>query len=175
MNQPIFLTKDAFDSLLANLVELEEGISEIIDVFFREPSKEAEDLKRVLNDYVRWLDRTVKRVKIVTAAANDFPNAVIGSEVIVEDVGGSGTYSYKLVSPLRNKTEVNEISFLSPMGKAMLLKKVNDKFVVEAPGGNFDYKILAVRITPDSSDSVDSFGSSGVENLKDSKQANLIG
>ncbi len=172
MNQSIFLTKEAFNALLANLVEIEEGISEIIDVFFREPSKEAEDLKRVLNDYVRWLDGTLNRVTIKANADNDFPNAVIGSEVVVADGSGSETYCYKLVSPLRNKIDSNEISFLSPMGKAMLLKKTNDEFVVEAPGGNFVYKILAVKISEDSN-----LNSPGVseKKIQTSKQANLMG
>ncbi len=162
MNQPIFLTKSAFNYLLANLVELEEGISEIIDVFFREPSKEADELKRVLNDYVRWLDGTLKRVTIKATADNNFPNAVIGSEVVVAESGGSGTDCYKLVSPLRNKIGSNEISFLSPMGKAMLLKKVNDRFVVEAPGGTFDYQILAIKIIADSQEpGIDSINGKG--------------
>ncbi len=146
MNQPIFLTKKAFDSLLANLIDLEEGINEIIDVFFREKSKETENLKRVLSDYIQRLDTMINQVKIDAAADNTFPYAVIGSEVIVEDLGGKETYNYKLVSPLKSKIDLHEISFLSPMGKAMLQKKVNDIFVVEAPGGNFDYKILAVKI-----------------------------
>jgi transcription elongation factor GreA len=172
MNQPIFLTQDAFNSLLANLVELEEGIDEITDVFFREPSKEAENLKRVLNEYIQWLDGTIKRVKVDENADNDFPCAVVGSEVVVEDLGSKEIYSYKLVSPLKNKVDINEISFLSPMGKAMLLKKVNDQFVVEAPGGNFDYRIKSVTITASSNPE-----SSGDFERKDSsaQQANLVG
>lgn len=157
MDHPIFVTRDAFNSLLVNLVKLEEGISEIIDLFFRVPSKEAEDLKRVLNDYVRCLDGMVKRVKIVANADNDFPNVVIGSEVVVEDITSGGTYTYKLVSPLWNKIGSNEISFLSPMGKAMLLKKVNDKFIVKAPGGDFEYRILTVKLSADSKNAMDSF------------------
>jgi len=103
MNQPINLTQDAFNSLLANLVELEEGIDEIIDLFFRELSKETEELKRVLNEYIRWLDATVNRVIIDDHTDNDFPYAVVGSEVIVEDVGSKENYSYKLVSPLKKQ------------------------------------------------------------------------
>lgn len=174
MNQPIALTQDAFDTLLANLVELEEGIGEIIDVFFREPSKEAENLKKVLKDYVRWMDAMVKRVNVVATADNDFPYVVIGSEVVVEENGGSGTYNYRLVSPLKNKVDFNEISFLSPMGKAMLLKSVNQTFVVEAPGGNFEYKILAVKI-PANSLNTDTVGVSGrEEGSKETKQSNIV-
>ena len=175
MNQPIVLTQDAFNTLLANLVELEEGIGEIIDVFFREPSKEAEDLKKVLKDYVRWMDAMVKRVDVVTTAENDFPYVVIGSEVIVEEKsGGSSTYNYRLVSPLKNKVDSDEISFLSPMGKAMLLKRVNQSFVVEAPGGSFEYKILAVKI-PGNSLNLDTVGVSGREDgSKGTKQSNIV-
>lgn len=172
MNQPIFLTKDAFNSLLADLVELEEGIDEIIDVFFREPSKEAEELKKVLNEYVQWLDATLKRVTIDDNADNEFPCVVIGSEVVVEDIGAKENYCYKLVSPLKNKVDSNEISFLSPMGKAMLLKKVNDLFVVEAPGGDFKYKVKDVRINPGSNQD-----SSGDFERKSgtAEQADLVG
>lgn len=172
MDQSIILTKDAFDSLLANLVELEEGIDEITDVFFREPSKETENLKRVLNEYIQWLDMTIKRVKIDGNADNDFPYAVVGSKVIVEDICSKEGYCYQLVSPLKNKVDSNEISFLSPMGKAMLLKKVNEIFVVEAPGGDYNYKIIEVKIIPDSSlvRSANSESSSEIAN-----QADLVG
>jgi transcription elongation factor GreA len=175
MNQPIFLTNKAFNSLLANLVELEEGMGEIIEVFFREPSKEAEDLKKVLKDYVRWMDEMVKRITIAATSDNEFPYAVIGSEVIVAEKGGGGTYSYRLVSPLRNKGGSNEISFLSPMGKAMLLKKINQNFIVEAPGGNFEYTILDIKITEESNcrDSTSIIGDQ-LEESRETKQSNIV-
>lgn len=175
MNQPIILTNEAFNSLLANLVELEEGMGEIIEDFFREPSKEAEELKKVIKDYVRWLDQMMKKVKIVADAENEFPYAVIGSEVVVEEKGGGETYSFKLVSPHRNKIDSNEISFLSPMGKAMLLKKVGQNFVVEAPGGNFEYKILDIKIFEDSiSMDMATIISSREERSKDTKESNIV-
>lgn len=150
MNQRIFLTKNAFNSLLANLLEIEEGTNEIINVFFLGPSKEADELKRVLNDYVRRLDVIISNITTVETAADDFPYVIVGSEVVIEDIGSHVTYLYELVSPLKNKINSHEISFLSPMGKALLLKEVNDNFVVEAPGGSFDYKVLSVRIAIDS-------------------------
>ena len=146
LNQPIFLTKIAFNSLLSNLLEIEEGINEIIDEFFYEPSKEAEGLKQLLNEYVKQLDGMMRNITTVETANNEFPYVVVGSKVMVEDVGSGVTYCYKLVSPLKNKIDSDEISFLSPMGKVLLLKKVNDSFIVEAPGGNYKYKVLAIKI-----------------------------
>jgi transcription elongation factor GreA len=150
MDQPIFLTKAAFNSLLSNLLEIEEGINEIIDEFLRKPSKEAEELKRLLNGYVRRLDGMLPSITIDATAVNDFPNVIVGSEVIVEETASGETYCYKLVSPLKNSIGLHEISFLSPMGKALLLKNVNDSFIVEAPGGNYEYKVLSINITADS-------------------------
>ena len=153
MNQPICLTKNAFNSLLAHIVELEEGISEIIDLFFSEHSKESVEIKETLNNYLRWMDTTLKKISVTDDADDYFPFVVVGSEVTVEDSGNGDVFSYKLVSPLRNKINSNEISLLSPMGKAMLLRKVNDKFIVKAPGGDFEYKVLTVKITTDNGDS----------------------
>lgn len=150
MNQPVLLTKDAFDSLLANLLEIEEGIYRIMDDFFPEPSKEADEVKRFLNDYVGKLGGMINNISTSETANNDFPYVVVGSEVMVEDTDSHKTYHYKLISPLKQKIEINEISFLSPMGKALLLKKVGDCFAVEAPGGKFDYKVLSVKVTADS-------------------------
>jgi transcription elongation factor GreA len=147
MNQPIFLTKTAFNLLLSNLLKVEEGTNEIIDGFFGKRSKETEELKQLLNEYVRLLDSVLPNITTVTTAANYFPYVVVGGEVIVEDAGSGETCCYKLVSPLKNNIGFHEISFLSPMGKALMLKKVNDRFIVEAPGGNYEYKVLSIRIT----------------------------
>jgi transcription elongation factor GreA len=146
MNQPICLTKAAFELLLSNLLEIEEGLDEIIDEFFSQSSKEAEVIKGLLNEYVRRLDKVIPGVIIDPDAANDFPYVVVGGEVIVEESDSGETYCYKLVSPHNNNIGFCEISFLSPMGKALLWKKTNDRFIVEAPGGNYEYKVLSIKI-----------------------------
>ncbi|HEX3045965.1 MAG TPA: GreA/GreB family elongation factor [Bacillota bacterium] len=144
MNQPIQLTKDAFNSLVANLLEIEEGFNTIFEEFFPEPSQEAEETKQNLKSYLQHMDETLRYITIDETAKNEFPFVIINSEVKVEEAGCLGIYRYKLVSPLKEKVYANEISFLSPMGKALLLKEVNDNLVVEAPGGNYHYKVLSV-------------------------------
>lgn len=175
MNHPICLTKNAFNSLLAHIVELEEGISEIIDLFFSEPSKESVEIKETLNNYLRWMDTTLKKVSVTDDAEDYFPYVVVGSEVTVEDSGSGDVFSYKLVSPLRNKVNSNEISLLSPMGKAMLLKKVNDSFIVNAPGGDFEYKVLTIKITPDNDDSNSESTGDASKSDFNKQHSNLVG
>ncbi|HEX3048001.1 MAG TPA: GreA/GreB family elongation factor [Bacillota bacterium] len=149
MNQSIFLTKYAFHSLVSNLLELEESISVILDEFCPGPSTEAEELKQILNDYLRRMDDTLRNISITETAKNEFPFVIVNSEVMIEETASLGVYRNKLISPLKDRVEVNEISFLSPMGKALLLKNVKDNIVVEMPGGDFHYKILSVRIIGD--------------------------
>jgi transcription elongation factor GreA len=149
MTQPVFLTKYAFDSLLANLLEIEEGIYHIMDDFFPEPSKEADELKQILNDYVERLTDMINNISTVEVSNNEFPYVIVGCQVVVEDIDNCKTYQYKLVSPNKNEVDMNEISFLSPVGKALLLKKVGDSFTVKAPGGEFHYKVLSIKITAD--------------------------
>lgn len=146
MVQSVFLTQDAFDALLANLLEIEEGMFRIMEDFFPEPTKEADEVKRLLNDYVGKIGETITKVTVRETANNDFPYVIVGSEVVVEDIESHKTYQYKIISPNKTKISISEISFLSPMGKALLLKKAGDYFAVEAPGGVFSYKVLSVKI-----------------------------
>lgn len=144
---PVFLTQDAFDSLLANLLEIEEGKFQLINDFFPEPTREADEVKGLLNDYVQRLNDTITKISIIETANNAFPFVIVGSEAVVEELNSHKTYQYKIISPSKAKININEISFLSPMGKALLLKDVEDHFTVEAPGGLFRYKVLSVKVT----------------------------
>ncbi len=147
MNQPIFLTKTAFHSLLSNLLEIEEGMEEIFDEFLRKPSNETEELRQILAKSVTKLDNLLPHIVTVSTGANEFPYVVVGSEATIEDVANGERCCYKLISPLKKSTESQEVSFLSPMGKALLLKTVNDRFQVQAPGGDYEYKVVSIRIT----------------------------
>lgn len=147
MNQPIFLTKTAFHSLLANLLEIEEGMETIFDEFFRKPSNETEELRQLLAKSVTKLDHSLPHIVTVSTGANEFPYVVVGSEATLEDVGNGERCCYKLISPLKKSADSQEISFLSPMGKALLLKTVNERFRVQAPGGEYEYQVVSIRIT----------------------------
>jgi transcription elongation factor GreA len=149
MNQPIYLTRAAFDLLLANLLEIEEEIDAIIAEFFSQPSDETEELKAIINEYVRRIDNVLPSVITDPNAADDFPYVIVGGEVIVAEIGSGETYRYNLVSPHKTGIGSSEISFLSPMGKALLQKRINDRFLFEAPGGNREYKVLSIKIATD--------------------------
>jgi transcription elongation factor GreA len=67
----------------------------------------------------------------------------LGSKVVVQDVGSKDTVNYELVVPdSMNFDDPTQISIASPLGRAMVEKKVGDTVTVQLPGGTRKLKIL---------------------------------
>src|SRR3990172_8756373 len=67
----------------------------------------------------------------------------LGSRVVVQDLGSKRKESYELVVPdAMNFDNPSEISIASPLGRAMVEKKVGDTVEVQLPGGVRKLKIL---------------------------------
>jgi len=67
----------------------------------------------------------------------------LGSKVVVQDLGTKEKASYELVVPdSMNFDDPTQISIASPMGRAMVEKKVGDTVTVQLPGGTRKLKIL---------------------------------
>ncbi len=71
---------------------------------------------------------------------------IIGSEVEVQDHETNDVFKFKIVPPFQGSAGNNDVSYLSPIGKSLLLKKVGDKAVVKAPGGEFCYEIISIGL-----------------------------
>ena len=66
----------------------------------------------------------------------------LGSKVVVEDLGTKKTESYELVVPdSMNFDDPTHISIASPLGRAMVEKKVGDTVMVQLPAGVRKLKI----------------------------------
>ena len=67
----------------------------------------------------------------------------LGSRVVVEDLATKRHEPYELVVPdSMNFDNPSEISIASPLGRAMVEKKVGDTIVVQLPGGVRKLKIV---------------------------------
>jgi transcription elongation factor GreA len=78
----------------------------------------------------------------------------LGSKVVVEDLGSKRKENYELVVPdSMNFDDPTHISIASPLGRAMVEKKVGDTVVVQLPGGVRKLKILELvtfhQLNPD--------------------------
>ncbi|MCC6905476.1 MAG: transcription elongation factor GreA [Anaerolineae bacterium] len=66
------------------------------------------------------------------------------SAVTVQSEGESPE-TFHIVGPLDADPEDGSISNESPLGRALMGKKVGDKAVIEVPDGMFEYRIIAVE------------------------------
>lgn len=67
----------------------------------------------------------------------------LGSKVVVEDQVTRKTENFELVIPdTMNFDDPTQISIASPLGRAMVEKKVGDTVVVQLPGGTRKLRIL---------------------------------
>ena len=90
------------------------------------------------------IETTLSRVKIISP--DDMPNGevYILSVVKVLDMNAKEEITFSLVSPEEADFEQDKISVTSPIGKALLGKKLNEVVQVEVPAGLIKYKILKI-------------------------------
>ncbi len=70
---------------------------------------------------------------------------VFGATVELVDVDSDNTVIYKIVGDLESDIKQRLISISSPIARAMIGKHEGDAITIEAPGGQREYEITAVR------------------------------
>lgn len=71
--------------------------------------------------------------------------AIFGSTVEVEDVDSGDTREYTILGPDEAQPEKGSISFLSPVGQALLGKEVGDEVSIDIPRGRVTYEITDIK------------------------------
>jgi transcription elongation factor GreA len=75
-----------------------------------------------------------------------FPYVIIGSEVDIIDTDCGETYKFKIVGSRELNLEENCVSFLSPVGMALLLKKEGEVVTVNTPSGVYRYRVRSIML-----------------------------
>jgi transcription elongation factor GreA len=70
---------------------------------------------------------------------------VFGATVELADVDSDNIVTYKIVGDLESDIKQGLISISSPIARAMIGKHEGDEITIEAPGGQREYEITAVR------------------------------
>lgn len=141
------LSKDAFESLIQHLKEVEANKSKIIDEFSGDSPEELREFEYFVMSYIKRIENFVDEIKN-DEKDNFSPLVIIGSEVDVKDLDNDKHFMFRIVSPFKSQRESKrtfDVSCLSPVGQALLLKKLGDTVEVEAPGGIFQYKIESIK------------------------------
>lgn len=149
MSKKLTLTMPAYERLLAHLVDFEERRRHIVNLYYPEYSRQREEFEDLIDGYISALDKVVKSVSFSEDSDDAFPFVCLNSEVEVEDVDESETYSYRIIVPEDSNNAVNCITILSPMGRALLCKKAGETVPVDTPSGVYRYRIRSIKLQKD--------------------------
>lgn len=141
----VTLSKEIFENLIKQLVYLEEEKLNIVDQYFPKISKNRNDFKEFIDDYIKRIDLLLKNSKKSEINNNFIPFVTVSSEVEIQDVDYDDTLTFRIIDPAIGSVKDGDASYLSPVGKSLLLKKVGDEATVKAPGGVFRYKIKSIK------------------------------
>jgi transcription elongation factor GreA len=78
---------------------------------------------------------------------------VFGSVVFLENLDTGERVQYQLVGPDESDVKQGKISSNSPVGRALIGKKVNDEVSVRAPGGMRNFQVVRIASGSGESDS----------------------
>lgn len=148
------MTKQGYQNLLEQIDELKEQIPDVQKAISE--AREEGDLKEnaeyhaareqlgLLEAKIANLENRVGQAQIMTSTNMNKDEVLFGASVKVLDVKYDDEELYVLVGEGEADPMNNRILTTSPMGRAMLNKKIGDTFVVDAPAGKLEYKILEI-------------------------------
>lgn len=148
------LTKDGFQQLSQELKKLTQRADNLIIKIeeVAQPDESGEDslvtqLKaelEVVNSKIIAIDEVLENHEIISENKKASDKVEVGSKVKIK-ISSNGERTFYIVDELEADPSINKISLSSPLGVAMIGKKVGDQFEVEAPVGKLIYKIIAIN------------------------------
>lgn len=155
-NKEILVTEDGYKELI-NELETRKGktrreIASRIKVALGDGDlsenaeySESKDEQNKNESRIIVLEHTLKYVRVVKHNEKNKETIQIGSKVKVNDIEFDEKMNYMIVGATEADPVNGKISNLSPLGSALLDKKVGDKVDVMTPGGILKYEIMEIN------------------------------
>ena len=153
-DQQAYLTSEKFAELKKELEHLKtvrrkevaeslEYARSLGDLSENAEYQEARDMQAAIEERISHLEQVIKEAKIV---ANDKSDVVgLGSEVCIQKDGDKGNICYTIVGSEEANIHEKKLSYLSPLGEALMGKGKGDGIEFETPNGKQKYKLLKVE------------------------------
>ena len=105
----------------------------------------AKDEQRDIEARIEEIEKILKNAEVIDEDEFDSETVNFGSEVTLHDMEIDEDVVYKIVGSTEADILKNKISNESPLGIALMKKRIGDVVTVEAPDGNFDYMIKEIK------------------------------
>ncbi len=154
----IYLSQEGYDKLKKELEELKsvkrpeiaQKISEARDFGDLRENAEyhaAKEAMALLENRIAQLEETLRRAKIINKKDLSEGQVSIYTTVLLKDLVRNQQVQYTLVSPEESDFKQKKISTTSPVGKALLGKKVGDVVEIQVPAGTLKYEVLEIKLS----------------------------
>ena len=152
-----YMSQEGYDKLVAELHELEhvelprvrDAIAEARDKGDLSENFEYHAAKREqsrLLGRIRFKQRVLEFARVLDTSRLDSDKIGLLSRVELTSVGNGVTQTYTIVSPHEANLREGKISIKSPIGQALLNKKVGDTVEVRVPAGLMKYRIESITL-----------------------------
>ena len=105
----------------------------------------AKDEQRDIELRIEELEKLLKNAEVVVEDEIDLDKINVGCKVKLLDVEYDEEMEFAIVGSTEANSLKNKISNESPVGKALLGKKVGDTVKVETQAGEIEYKVLEIQ------------------------------
>jgi transcription elongation factor GreA len=106
----------------------------------------AKDRQGFIEARIQELKSKVARAEVIDPAQLPRKDRVMfGVRVTIEEIETGNTTKYQLVGPDESEPENGKISVTSPIGRALLGKRIDDEARVQTPGGIREFVILEIE------------------------------
>ena len=152
----MYLTQEQFDKLSDELkhlktVERKNAIKEIATAREHGDLREnaeytvAKEKQSLLEGKIARLEETLSRARVMTEEmmANDAVH--VGSRVKLFDTQFNEEIEYEIIPSAEFNPSDFVISIDSPVGKALVGKRVDDVVEIKVPAGTLNYKVIAIQ------------------------------
>jgi transcription elongation factor GreA len=95
-----------------------------------------------IDSRLRFLNKVLRNAYVVETSRNGIVD--VGCYVTVE--GKSGNQIFQIVNSHESDVANGKISYYSPVGRALVGRKVKDIVLIKTPNGNIVYKIKEIKI-----------------------------
>jgi len=106
----------------------------------------AREAQGLLEMRIAKLEDVISNARIVDESKIDLSKASILTTVKIKNVGNGANMKYTLVAENEADLKAGKISVDSPIGKALLGKKVGEKVEVQVPAGKVTFQITEITM-----------------------------
>lgn len=104
----------------------------------------AKEKQSYLDARINELEYKLANAEVIDPDKLSKDKAVFGCTVVLENIDTGDEVTYQLVGPEESNIKEGRISIASPLGRAIVGKKLGDEIVIDAPGGRRNYELVDI-------------------------------